>query len=379
VQLLCCTVKLYVPELGDALNRVTSVYFVAFTPDQGMFHIQTLGQLLLQHIQECSSGQQLAETRPLPPMKEFLREFIRWISDMEFDGLPDGAIASVFEGLELITCVFPSLCRDFYRFDLVKIDSHLRHRSEYATLRTYLLDSIENMAIWRPFLLNWNDDHVRAFCANEGPDYGVTGLEIMTALFGKYAVPAAPWLDPWIWQWIIEELTLAGYARQESLLRCLYTFLSFAQHIGMSDAYWSIFEGLLPILEDFLAHGDVDVRVLLSLLLLEWFPDNGYVDLPDLSAIPALEILRQTMDEIAEGDDSRYESPTLVDAVAESLKRFDLSVGNPLPAPGYFRSPPKRKAFSDESFTLYCDEEEESFPVCCEVEEEDWDLLESIQ
>jgi hypothetical protein len=211
--------------------------------------------------------------------------------------LPGRVIVSLFAGIETITSGFPGLCSDFYQRDLINTDNFLHQYGEfYPRLRKHFIRSIENLAHSGLNGLIWDFGWFAHFSAGDTPDLGVRALELSADLFRSQEIDCQnSGVDADICRWFIGELRDSPYVRQISLLRCFWTFLTYAKLPDNTPQYHAFFLELVPILNEVIAAGEFTGMVGLALHIVLWFEERNLFLAEDLWGLTSLTDLQESL------------------------------------------------------------------------------------
>jgi hypothetical protein len=345
VHIVCLSVAVYSPDVGAVFDRLTSVYKRVLDADASICQIRELGSALFPILENRGP-------RPVLwlAVERCLRGFVESLVATSFDALCDKGITAVLEGMQYITAFFPSLCSEFYDLDLCVIDEWLRARPAlYPTLRSCLLESVRELAEYRPLRLHWTAPCLDHFCVGDAPDLGIPGLGITALLFTTGCRPFPEIGDEPLFRGFLDEFALSVVDRTQQLLRCFAIFLTRAQP---DIDYIETFPSLAPILDGCMGADTVSEIVLLSLHILEWLVGQGVADPEILLQMSSLPRIRQELDEMPET--ARCMLASWIDATLRTLELYlhRVCAEEPVDPP-----PPRQRRFSDDDFTVYSTDE----------------------
>jgi hypothetical protein len=355
VHIVCVSVAIYCPDIGAVFDRLTAVYKRVLDDDASICQIQELANALCPVLENHGPHPGLWMA-----VESCLRGFAELVVTASFEALSDKAIIAVLEGMEHIAVLFPSFCSQFYGLDFCLIDCRLRDRGAlYPGLRSCLLESIRELAEYRPLLLPWTGECMRHFCGNEETDLGVPGLGITALLFARGCRPFPDISDFDLCVWFLDELSSSPVGRMPQLLRSFAIFLTHAQP---NINYIELFPCLAPILDDCMDADAVSEIVLLSLHILEWLVVQAVANREILSQMSSLARIREELDDLPET--ARCMLASWIEGTLQTIEVYldPGEAGEPVVRP------PMR--FSDDDFTLYStddplpemNDEQESFP-----------------
>jgi hypothetical protein len=325
-------VRMRRPGLGTVLNGVTAVCLslAEIDPCLSEFRSNLLHKTLLDYLAAVYRGEEPDAISTFPPLRAYLSEFVDWVISLNFRALSPHALVCCFGSLELLTAKFPEMCERFYDLDLSELDTALREagRDLYPDIREHFLNAIEQMAVYQPGKLCWKlEAWVTSFCCDEGSDFGITGLELLSLLFRQFS---SEFFDLAFYDWLLGQLPDSRFERRVSLLRCFVNSLPETPDEQFTEQYVLIFEELSPLLDDWLSSDtEFSPFVLLQLQLLKWFVAHDFCDPEILRDFASFSALSSSLDEMTQTALHRTEAGFVAQTLTEVelyLRRFGLEV-----------------------------------------------------